>query len=121
MQTGKDIPMVSVDSSLNQALEEMSRKGLGMTTIVGDNNTLAGVFTDGDLRRLLDHGEVRINELKISDVMHKDCKTINKSQLAAEALQLMESKSINGLPVIDENSKVIGALNMHNLLRAGVV
>lgn len=121
MQTGKDIPMVSVDSSLNQALEEMSRKGLGMTTIVGDNNTLAGVFTDGDLRRLLDHGEVRINELKISDVMHKDCKTINKSQLAAEALQLMESKSINGLPVIDENRKVIGALNMHNLLRAGVV
>lgn len=121
MHTGKDIPMVTVNSSLNEALEEMSKKGLGMTTIVDDNDTLAGVFTDGDLRRLLDHGEVRTNELKISDVMHKNCKTISKTQLAAEALQLMESKSINALPVIDENRKVIGALNMHNLLRAGVV
>ena len=121
MFSGSDVPKVSANASLNEALEEMSKKGLGMTTIVDDNDILSGIFTDGDVRRLLDHGEIKISDIKIRDVMNTNCMTINKSQLAAEALQLMESKKLNSFPVVDESNKVIGALNMHNLLRAGVV
>jgi arabinose-5-phosphate isomerase len=121
MHSGSEVPKVSANASLTEALVEMSKKGLGMTTIVNENDKLLGIFTDGDVRRLLDHGEIQISEIKISDVMKRECKTINKNQLAAEALQLMEARSINCFPVVDETSKVIGALNMHNLLRAGVV
>ncbi|MGD8925618.1 MAG: KpsF/GutQ family sugar-phosphate isomerase [Thioalkalispiraceae bacterium] len=121
MHSGDEVPKVSAKVSLTEALVEMSKKGLGMTTIVDNDGTLLGIFTDGDVRRLLDHGEIKISEIKISDVMKKECKTIHKNQLAAEALQLMEASSINSFPVVDENNRVIGALNMHNLLRAGVV
>jgi len=121
MHSGDTVPKVLANASLSEALEEMSKKSLGMTTIVDENNVLLGIFTDGDVRRLLDHGEIKIRDIKICDVMKTNCMTINKSRLAAEALQVMESKSINAFPVVDENNKVIGALNMHNLLRAGVV
>lgn len=126
MHSGDDVPRVPVSASLSTALEEMSKKGLGMTTIIDEEGTLLGIFTDGDIRRLLDHdrnqiGEIKISDINIGDVMSTDCMTINKSRLAAEALQLMESKSINAFPVVDDDNKVIGALNMHNLLRAGVV
>ncbi len=126
MFSGQDTPMVHPAATLRETLEEMSLKSLGMTTIVDQNKRLLGIFTDGDVRRLLDSDTVKLNslnisELKISDIMIKGCKTIKKSQLAAEALQLMESKSINSIPVVDEDNKVIGALNMQNLLRAGVV
>ena len=125
MFSGDDVPKVASDVSLGATLEEMSRKGLGMTTVVDEQDNLLGIFTDGDLRRLLDKAtsqaaNLNINEIVIRDVMTKNCMTIQKNQLAAEALQLMEAKSINAFPVIEDN-KVVGALNMHNLLRAGVV
>ena len=121
MHHDQGIPRVPVDAGLSEALAEISRKGLGMTVIVNTDNTVAGVFTDGDLRRLLDHGEVNINKLRIKDVMIANCKTIPANILAAEALQIMESKRINAFPVVDATNQLIGALSMHDLLRAGVV
>ena len=121
MHRDQDIPKVAVDASLSEALAEISAKSLGMTVVVNSDNTVAGVFTDGDLRRLLDHGEVNINTLRIKDVMIANCTTIAANILAAEALQIMESKRINAFPVVDGNNQLIGALSMHDLLRAGVV
>ncbi len=121
MHTGSDIPMVQSKVLLSQALIEMTEKKLGMTTIVDDEKTLIGVFTDGDLRRIFDRNDINLNKTSIDEVMIKNCKVIFEEQLAAEALQIMESKSVNALPVVNSNNKVIGALNMHDLLRAGVV
>ena len=121
MHTGEDIPHIDASANLSEALVEMTRKGLGMTVIVAANNQVEGVFTDGDLRRVLDHGEVNVHELRIVDCMTRNCKTIRPDQLAAEALQLMDSKRINALPVVDGHQQLIGAINMHDLLRAGVV
>jgi arabinose-5-phosphate isomerase len=121
MHTGEAIPRVSPEASLSEALLEMSRKGLGMTTVVEAENRLLGVFTDGDLRRLLDHGEVAIGTIRVEEVMHRNCLTTGPQQLAAEALSIMDDKRVNALPVVDEAQRLIGALNMHDLLRAGVV
>jgi arabinose-5-phosphate isomerase len=121
MHTGEAIPQIDASASLSEALVEMTRKGLGMTVIVDADNQVAGVFTDGDLRRVLDHGEVNVRELRIADCMTRNCKTIRPDQLAAEALQLMDNKRINALPVVDAQQQLIGAINMHDLLRAGVV
>lgn len=121
MHTGNAIPCVSAQVSLSEALIEMTNKSLGMTTVVNDNNQVIGIFTDGDLRRLLDHGEIDIAQLRIHQCMIPDCKTIKADMLAAEALQMMEAHSINAIPVADENLCLIGALNMHDLLGAGVV
>ena len=121
MQKGDDIPRVLESASLSEALVEMSKKGLGMTTVVNAENKLLGVFTDGDIRRLLDHGSINIKEVLIRDVMKANCLSIEQHKLAAEALEIMDSKSINALPVVDAQQHVIGALNMHTLLRAGVV
>jgi len=121
MHRDTGIPKVPVEASLSEALAEISAKGLGMTVVVNADDTVAGVFTDGDLRRLLDHGEVNINKLKVKDVMIANCKTIPATILAAEALQIMESKRINAFPVVDVRNQLIGALSMHDLLRAGVV
>jgi len=121
MHRDQAIPRVNVEASLSEALAEISAKSLGMTVVVNPDNSVAGVFTDGDLRRLLDHGEVNINKLQVRDVMVANCKTIPQTILAAEALQIMESKRINAFPVVDSNNQLIGALSMHDLLRAGVV
>lgn len=121
MHTGEAVPSVALNASLSEALLEMSRKGLGMTTVVDDKGSLAGVFTDGDLRRLLDHGEIAINTLGVAEVMHRDCITVEAQMLAAEALRIMDEKRINALPVVDADGRLAGALNMHDLLRAGVV
>lgn len=121
MHRGQGIPQVAVAASLSEALAEISAKSLGMTVVVNPDNTVAGVFTDGDLRRLLDHGEVDVSKLRIQDVMIANCKTIHADILAAEALQIMQSKRINAFPVVDANNQLIGALSMHDLLRAGVV
>ena len=121
MHTGEGIPRVSEAASLSDALVEMTQKGLGMTVITGPDEQVMGVFTDGDLRRVLDHGEVNVRELNIADCMIQNPKTIRPDQLAAEALQLMDTKRINALPVVDEQDRLIGAINMHDLLRAGVV
>jgi arabinose-5-phosphate isomerase len=120
MHTGDAIPRVELTTALSDALLEMTRKGLGMTAIIDTRGELAGIFTDGDLRRTIDN-KVDLNEALISEVMTADCKTIHPGMLAAEALQIMDSTKINALPVVNDNNELVGALNMHDLLRAGVV
>jgi len=120
MRTGDALPLVGPEVLLSEALLEVTRKGLGMTAIVDGQRRLLGIFTDGDLRRCMDHG-VDVHRTPVKNVMTRHAKTVTKGILAAEALQIMESAKINGLMVVDENGVVIGALNMHDLLRAGVV
>ncbi|MEW6647736.1 MAG: KpsF/GutQ family sugar-phosphate isomerase [Pseudomonadota bacterium] len=121
MHTGESIPRVGAEASLRDALLEMTRKGLGMTSVVDDSGRIIGIFTDGDLRRLLDHGEVAIAGMKVVEVMTRGCTTIRADLLAAEALHIMDEKRINALPVVDADGVLCGAINMHDLLRAGVV
>ena len=121
MHSGEALPTVGTTATLSEALLQMSTKGLGMTTVVDEGGRMVGLFTDGDLRRLLDHGEVSIKELRIADVMHRDFTAVGTGMLAAEALRIMDERRINALPVLDEEGAPIGALNMHDLLRAGVV
>ncbi len=121
MHSEQDMPVVAPHTSIAKALIEITQKRLGMTTIVDMNDhTLQGVFTDGDLRRTLDKG-YDIHTTSISIVMTKDCLTITDSMLAAEALNIMRGKKITTLPVINSDSKPIGVLHMHDLLRAGVI
>ncbi|RLJ21021.1 D-arabinose 5-phosphate isomerase [bacterium endosymbiont of Escarpia laminata] len=120
MHTGDALPKVSTDASLNTALLEMSSKSLGMTAVVDGQGALAGIYTDGDLRRTLDH-KVNIHEAGVSEVMTVNCKTVVPEMLAAEALQLMEENKISGLLVVNGQGELVGAFNMHDLLRAGVM
>jgi len=120
MHTGDAIPRVSINTPLTEALVEMSRKGLGMTAIVDAQGKLAGVFTDGDLRRTIDH-KVDLHDAVVRDVMTAGGKSVHPGMLAAEALQIMDSTKINALPVVNDDNELVGALNMHDLLRAGVV
>jgi arabinose-5-phosphate isomerase len=121
MHSGDAMPCVNDDVSLSAALLEMTQKGLGMTGILDKQGRLVGLFTDGDLRRVLDHGEVNVHQTRIAEVMTRHCKTANTQQLAVEVLSLMEQHKINSLIVVDAQQRPIGALNMHDLLRAGVV
>lgn len=114
------LPAVRSGTSLRDALLEMTQQGLGMTAIVDADGLLQGVFTDGDLRRALDQS-VDIQQATIDSVMTAKCKVAQADMLAAQALNIMEKHKINGLIVVDDNHKAIGALNMHDLLRAGVV
>jgi len=120
MHTGDALPQVDADTLLSDALVEMTRKGLGMTAIVDGNKKLVGVFTDGDLRRTIDH-KIDLHTARVRDVMTAECKTVHPGMLAAEALQIMDATKINALPVINDDNELVGALNMHDLLRAGVV
>jgi arabinose-5-phosphate isomerase len=120
MHSGERIPLVPEGASLREALLEMTGKGLGMTGVLDANQRLAGIYTDGDLRRTLNAG-ADVYNARIGDVMTRNPKTCRADQLAAEVVQFMEQKQINGLMVVDEHNKVLGALNMHDLLRAGVV
>ncbi|MAA66114.1 MAG: D-arabinose 5-phosphate isomerase [Alteromonadaceae bacterium] len=120
MHTGDRIPRVKPDTLLGRALLEISQKGLGMTTVVDDSGMLVGIYTDGDLRRTLDRN-LDIHHTAIHDVMTVNGKTIHDDQLAAEALNLMEELKINALPVISRSGELVGAINMHDLLRAGVI
>ncbi len=120
MRCGDRVPAVRADVSLRDGLMEMTDKGLGMTAIVGKDLTLEGIFTDGDLRRTLDDG-ADIHKTQISDVMHSDCKTTSADVLAAEALHLLEENKITSLLVTDENNKLVGALNIHDLFREGLM
>ena len=120
MRTGEAVPVVAPDTLLSETLVEVTRKGLGMTAIVDGQRYLLGIFTDGDLRRTMDQG-VDVHTTPVQDVMTHHAKTAMRGMLAAEALQIMESSKINGLMVVDEAGILIGALNMHDLLRAGVV
>ncbi|MEJ2762131.1 MAG: KpsF/GutQ family sugar-phosphate isomerase [Gammaproteobacteria bacterium] len=120
MHTGAGIPRVQTGTSLVDALMEMTAKGLGTTAVVDGGNRLMGIYTDGDLRRTLDSG-LDIHKVTIDDVMTENCKTINATALAAEALRMMEEYKINALLVVDEDNTLNGVLNMHDLLRARVV
>ena len=120
MRTGEQIPAVSPNASLREGLLEISRKGLGMTAIVDGTRRVLGIFTDGDLRRTLDRTE-DLQGQRMDDLMTRNPKTIRANVLAAEAVHLMESSRITALLVVDEQQIVIGALNVHDLLRAGVM
>jgi len=120
MHTGDALPVVSDNASLHDALAMMSAKGLGMTAVVDPQGRLSGVYTDGDLRRTL-NSPVDIHTLCVKDVMTRQCKTVSPDMLAAEALQLMDEKKINGLLVVKDEKTLLGAFNMHDLLRAGVM
>ncbi|HEY1284082.1 MAG TPA: KpsF/GutQ family sugar-phosphate isomerase [Steroidobacteraceae bacterium] len=121
MHKGADVPRVHVDTPLREGLIEMSRKKLGMTVVVDDADRILGVFTDGDLRRLLDKGTLDVHKTPMSAVMIANPKRITPRELAAEAVHLMEKYAITALPVADEHGKLVGALNVHDLFRAGVV
>ena len=120
MHTGDRIPRVGADVSLRDALLEMTAKALGMTAIVDDEHRILGIFTDGDLRRTLDTG-ADIRETAIRDVMHTDCKTVDRHTLAAEALHMLEENKITGLLVTDDDGALVGALNIHDLFREGLM
>ena len=120
MHTGEDLPSVGADASLSEALVEMSRKRLGMTAVVDADGVLIGLFTDGDLRRALDSA-LDVRTAKIADVMTRNPRTIGADQLAVEAARQMETQKINGLIVVDGQGRAVGALNIHDLLRARVV
>lgn len=120
MHTGTAIPKVNEQALLQEALLEMSDKSLGMTAVVDDNDKLVGIFTDGDLRRVLAQ-QVNILTALLRDHMTSHCKTGRAEMLAAEALQMMQQYKINGLLITDKQQNLTGALNMHDLLRAGVV
>jgi len=120
MHTGRDTPRTTPDTSISEALLEMSSKGMGMTAIVDNDDRVLGIYTDGDLRRTLDK-KIDLQNTQIEQVMTRNCKTVDAHDLAAEVLKLMEDHKINGALVTDSNNRLIGALNMHDLLRAGVM
>ncbi len=120
MHADDSLPAVQSGSMLKEALIVMSEKGLGLTAVVDHQNQLLGIFTDGDLRRLFNHTD-NLSEITIDQVMGTTPQTIEAEKLASEALYIMQQKKINALLVVDQNNKLIGALNMHDLLKAGIV
>ena len=120
MRTGERVPAVTADVTLRDALFEMTDKGLGMTAIVDADNSILGIYTDGDLRRTLDAGaDVRTTLIRY--VMHTNCKTTHENVLAAEALHILEENKITSLLVSDDDGVLIGALNIHDLFREGLM
>ncbi|MEI2783505.1 MAG: KpsF/GutQ family sugar-phosphate isomerase [Candidatus Competibacter sp.] len=120
MHVGDQMPRSAPDDLLKEALLEMSRKGLGTTVVVDRDERVLGVFTDGDLRRTLDR-QLDVHAARVAEVMTRDCKTIAPGTLAAEALRMMQQHKINALPVVSSAGTLVGVLNMHDLLRAGVL
>jgi len=116
MKSGADIPMVSKETQLIDSLLVMSEKALGMV-LIAENEELIGIFTDGDLRRALE-SNIDFQKLTIGNVMTKDCKSIEPQEPALTAMQMMEKYSLNSLPVVDSNNKIVGAINMHTLIQA---
>ena len=121
MHSGERIPLVTADASLSDTLQEMTAKGLGMAGVIDPQaRKLVGIYTDGDLRRTFE----KMPDIKtalVKDFMTANCVTIAADRIASEALKIMQDKKINALMVVDENHLVQGALNMHDLLRAGIV
>jgi arabinose-5-phosphate isomerase len=120
MHSGDSVPRVSTDTLMKDALYEISSKGLGMTTVVNADGSLAGVFTDGDLRRALDAGR-NIMDTRIHEVMSTRSKTVRAEALATEAARLMEEHRIYTLVVLDEHNQLSGVIRMHDLLQANVI
>ncbi|MCU7696724.1 KpsF/GutQ family sugar-phosphate isomerase [Acinetobacter sp. AYS6] len=120
MHTGDELPKVSPDTPMNQVLYEISNKRLGLTTIVDEQEHLLGIFTDGDLRRLIDRQQGFDVNLPVSEVMTKKPSTISQEARAVEALQQLNLKKISQFVVVDDQNKVIGVISMHDLIQAGV-
>jgi len=120
MRRGTDLPTVRPETPLTEGLLEMSRKRLGFTAVVDDAGRVVGIFTDGDLRRALDR-DLDVHATTMADVMTRGPRSIGKDELAAEAVLMMEQHSVNGLLVLDGSGRLVGALNVHDLLRAGVM
>jgi arabinose-5-phosphate isomerase len=120
MRRGKDLPIVRPETPLTEGLLEMSRKRLGLTAVVDGADRVVGIFTDGDLRRALDR-DLDVRSTTMADVMTSGPRSIGPGELAAEAVLMMEKHAVNGLLVLDESGRLVGALNVHDLLRAGVM
>ncbi|MEE9355616.1 MAG: KpsF/GutQ family sugar-phosphate isomerase [Methylococcaceae bacterium] len=120
MHVGTEIPLVQESALISEALLEMTEKKLGMTAIVDNTGRVAGIITDGDLRRMLEKN-LDIHNTTVTEVMTLNCKVITEHILAAEAMHIMEEKKINALIVVDTDQKPVGALNMHDLIHAGIV
>ncbi|NOU00824.1 MAG: KpsF/GutQ family sugar-phosphate isomerase [Gallionella sp.] len=120
MRNGERLPMVNVDATLGEAILEISKKGVGMTAIVDANRHVVGIYTDGDLRRTLQK-KLDFNTTMVRDVMSANPRCISPDSLAAEAVQTMEQFNISQILVVDETQKLVGALNMHDLLHAKVI
>ncbi|HET20018.1 MAG TPA: KpsF/GutQ family sugar-phosphate isomerase [Chromatiales bacterium] len=120
MHSGERLPMVRLGAPLRDALIEITEKGLGITAVTDGEGRLAGVFTDGDLRRALDHDDIDLRGARVDDIYTPGGKTCSEGMLAAEALGLMERHKVNALIVTDPEGRPVGALNTHDLLRAGV-
>lgn len=119
MHTGDSIPKISLGSALSGALLEMSSKTLGMTTVVDQAGVLAGIFTDGDLRRAIDRG-IDIHKCPIDDIMTRNCRTVKPGTMAAEALRIMEDNKITVLVAVNADGHPVGVIHTHDLLKAGV-
>ncbi len=120
IHTGDEMPTVTPSAAISDALVEMTRKGLGMTAVVDTAGQVRGIFTDGDLRRVIDQ-RVDINSTSIESVMTRDCTTADADILAADALRIMQDRKINALLVVDHEQRLTGVLNMHDLLRSGAL
>jgi len=120
MRTGEAVPTVPASVCVSDGLMEMTQKGLGMTAIVDDANCILGVFTDGDLRRTLD-SEISVHKTDMKSVMHAGCITVGPDDMAAEAVHIMEENKITSLLVADKDNHLVGALNIHDLFRAGIM
>lgn len=120
MRTGDAIPRVSPETKLSTALLEITQKGMAMTAVVDQDQKIVGVFTDGDLRRLMEKLQ-DFSQIKIGDVMRSNPRSIRPEQLAVEAVEIMETHRINQLLVADETGKLVGALHIHDLTRAKVI
>ena len=120
LHTGGDLPVIDESALVADALLEMSAKRLGMTAVVDAEGRLTGIFTDGDLRRGLDR-DIDVHATRVVEAMTRDCKTVAPGTLAAEALQMMQTHKINALLVVDAQHRPVGALNIHDLLRSGVL
>jgi len=120
MHTGDEVPSVLASVSVSNGLMEMTQKGLGVTAIIDNDNRILGVFTDGDLRRTLD-SEINVHKTDMQSVMHAGCITIGPEGMAAEAVHVMEENKITSLLVADDENRLVGALNIHDLFRAGVM
>lgn len=120
MRTGNAVPVVPAHSTISGTLMEMTAKGLGMTAVVDEKQRLLGVYTDGDLRRSIDH-DIDLKNTPVTAVMTANCKTIRPHLLAAEAVKIMDENNIHALIVVDEEKRPIGAINVHDLLHAGVM
>jgi arabinose-5-phosphate isomerase len=120
MRTDDAMPVVTPDVNLTDGLMEMTQKGLGMTAVTDEQGRIVGIFTDGDLRRALDEG-ADVRTTRMDEVMHAGCKTIGAGVLAAEAVLVMEENKITSLLVADEEGRLLGALNIHDLFRAGIM